>query len=153
VVGTPDDLVAAIRNLQELTGGFGVVLGFAHDWANREATLRSWDLVARYVVPEVNGLTVRLRESQQFLHDHQAELMAGAGKAVMSKIMAHQGAAVGRLYAGPSGPTLDPDDVRAAAPRRGRRAGATSGAHRPFGTCRAVDSPIRSPVRGPHHRS
>jgi limonene 1,2-monooxygenase len=93
VVGTPDDLVAAIRHLQELTGGFGVVLGFAHDWANPEATRRSWDLVARHVIPEVNGLTVRLRESQQYLHDHQAELMAGAGRAVMSKIMAHEGAA------------------------------------------------------------
>ena len=33
VVGTPDDLVVAIRHLHELTGGFGVVLGFAHDWA------------------------------------------------------------------------------------------------------------------------
>jgi limonene 1,2-monooxygenase len=93
VVGTPDDLVAAIRALQEITGGFGVVLGFAHDWANREATLRSWELVARYVVPELNGYTARFRESQQYLHDHQAELMAGAGKAVMTKIMGHQGAA------------------------------------------------------------
>ena len=37
------------------TGGFGVVLGFAHDWANREATFRSWDLFARYVIPEING--------------------------------------------------------------------------------------------------
>ena len=45
----------AIRNLQEVTGGFGVVLGFAHDWASREATLRSWELFARYVVPELNG--------------------------------------------------------------------------------------------------
>ena len=42
VIGTPDELVAMIRHLQELTGGFGVVLGFAHDWANREATFRSW---------------------------------------------------------------------------------------------------------------
>ena len=40
---------------RSVTGGFGVVLGFAHDWANREATMRSWELVARYVVPEVNG--------------------------------------------------------------------------------------------------
>jgi limonene 1,2-monooxygenase len=93
VVGTPDDLVAAIRNLQQLTGGFGVVLGFAHDWANREATLRSWDLFARYVIPEINGSTLRLRESQQYLHDHQSELMSGAGRAVMSKIMSHEGAA------------------------------------------------------------
>ena len=57
VVGTPDDLVAAIRTLQETTGGFGVVLGFAHDWADREATLRSWELFARYVIPEINGYT------------------------------------------------------------------------------------------------
>ncbi|MCU0260501.1 MAG: LLM class flavin-dependent oxidoreductase [Ilumatobacteraceae bacterium] len=93
VVGTPDDLVAAIRHLQEITGGFGVVLGFAHDWADREATLRSWELVARYVIPEINGYTQRLRDSQAYLNANQAELMAGAGAAVMSKIMSHQGAA------------------------------------------------------------
>jgi limonene 1,2-monooxygenase len=93
VVGTPDDLVATIRRLQEVTGGFGVVIGFAHDWANREATWRSWELLARYVVPEVNGMTTRMRESMQFIHDHQPELMAGAGAAVMQKIMAHEGAA------------------------------------------------------------
>ena len=93
VVGTPDDLVGAIRHMREITGGFGVVLGFAHDWASREACLRSWDLVARYVIPEVNGYTTGLRESQQFLHENQEELMGGASRAVMSKIMAHDGAA------------------------------------------------------------
>ena len=92
MIGTPDDLVAAIRHIQELTGGFGVVIGFAHDWANWEATTRRWDLVARYVIPEVNGVT-RLRASMQYLHDHQAELMAGASRAVMEKVMAHEGAA------------------------------------------------------------
>jgi len=93
VIGTPDDLVAAIRHLQQITGGFGVVLGFAHDWADREATLRSWELLARYVIPEVNGYTVGLRESQEYLNRHRAELMDGASKAVVSKILAHEGAA------------------------------------------------------------
>jgi limonene 1,2-monooxygenase len=93
VVGTPDDLIEAITSLQQLTGGFGVVLGFAHDWANPEATRRSWELVARYVVPEVNGLSARLRASQQYLHDHQTELMGGASRAVMSKIMENDKAA------------------------------------------------------------
>jgi limonene 1,2-monooxygenase len=93
VIGTPDELIAAIRHLQEIAGGFGVVLGFAHDWANREATLRSWDLLARYVIPEINGSTKWLRESQEYLHANQAELMAGASKAVVSKILAHDGAA------------------------------------------------------------
>jgi len=93
VIGTPDDLIAGIRHLQEITGGFGVVLGFAHDWANREATLRSWELMARYVIPELNGYTIGMRESQEYLNRNQAELMAGASKAVVSKIMEHEGAA------------------------------------------------------------
>ncbi len=93
VIGTPDDLVAGIRHLQEVTGGFGVVLGFAHDWANREATLRSWDLMARYVIPEINGTTAGIRESQEYLNANQAELMAGASKAVVSKILENEKAA------------------------------------------------------------
>ena len=93
VIGTPDDLVAGIRHLQEVTGGFGVVLGFAHDWANREATLRSWDLIARYVIPEINGTTAGIRESQAYLNANQAELMAGASKAVVSKILENEKAA------------------------------------------------------------
>lgn len=43
VIGTPDDLVKRLRSLIELTGGYGVTIGFVHDWANRENTLRSWD--------------------------------------------------------------------------------------------------------------
>ncbi len=86
VIGTPDELVTAIRSLQDITGGFGVVLGFAHDWANREATLRSWDLFARFVAPEVNGLTRNQQRSADYLHDNKQELMAGATAAVMAKI-------------------------------------------------------------------
>ncbi len=93
VIGTPDDMVAMICRLQETTGGFGVVLGFAHDWADREATLRSWELFARYVIPELTGSTRNIRASQRFLHDHREELMSGASKAVLDKIMAHEGAA------------------------------------------------------------
>ena len=93
VIGTPDDLVAAIRHLQELTGGFGVVLGFAHDWANHEATMRSWELVARYVIPELDGSLRPLRASADYVHENQSELIAGASAAVMQKIMANETAA------------------------------------------------------------
>ncbi len=92
VIGTPDDLIEAVRNLQDVTGGFGVAMGFVHDWANHEATRRSWELVARYVVPELRGMMQRQRASQQFLHDNQERLMAGAGAAVMAKINEHEGA-------------------------------------------------------------
>jgi limonene 1,2-monooxygenase len=93
VIGTPDELVTAIRNLQQVTGGFGVVLGFAHDWANPEATLRSWDLVARYVIPEVNGFTRPQRASADFLVENQKQLIAGAGAAIMAKIQSDPRAA------------------------------------------------------------
>jgi limonene 1,2-monooxygenase len=92
VIGTPDDLVAAIRRLVELSGGFGTVIGFAHDWASRENTLRSWDLVARYVIPEINGLLEGYRASRQHVIDHR-EMFDRAGAAVMQKIMDHEGAA------------------------------------------------------------
>jgi limonene 1,2-monooxygenase len=92
VVGTPDDLVAAIRRLQEISGGFGTVIGFAHDWANRENTLRSWDLVARHVIPEVNGLLEGYRTSRQYVIEHR-ESFERAGQAVMQKIMGNERAA------------------------------------------------------------
>ena len=83
----------AIENLQEVTGGFGVVLGFAHDWANRETTRRSWDLVARYVIPALNGSVRPMQASADYVEANKAELIGGASAAVMSKIMGHEGAA------------------------------------------------------------
>jgi limonene 1,2-monooxygenase len=92
VIGTPDDLVANIRRLQEISGGFGTVIGFAHDWANRENTLRSWDLVARHVIPEINGLLEGYRTSRQYVVEHR-ESFERAGQAIMHKIMANDRAA------------------------------------------------------------
>ena len=92
VIGTPDDLIEAIENLQKLTGGFGVVLGFAHDWANRENARRSWDLVARYVIPALNGTVRPMQASADYVEANKADLIGGASAAVMSKILAHEGA-------------------------------------------------------------
>jgi limonene 1,2-monooxygenase len=93
VIGTPDDLIEAILNMREITGGFGVVLGFAHDWANLEATRRSWDLVARYVVPAVNGTIRPQIASAEYVSANKTDLVAGATAAVMSKIMGDPNAA------------------------------------------------------------
>ena len=92
VIGTPDDLVASIRNLQKITGGFGTVVGFIHDWANPANTAKSWDMVARYVIPEVNGMLDAYRESQRHVIQNR-EIFDRAGEAVMQKIMAHERAA------------------------------------------------------------
>lgn len=86
VIGTPDEMVNMIRHLQEVTGGFGVLLGFAHDWASREATLRSWELFARHVVPELNGYTRNLKASAEYLAEHRPELADGMIQAVKAAV-------------------------------------------------------------------
>ncbi len=86
IIGTPDEMVEAILKLHELTGGFGTVLGFAHDWADAEATRRSWDLFARYVIPEVTGALRSMRASADHVRANQATLMAGAGAAIVEQI-------------------------------------------------------------------
>jgi limonene 1,2-monooxygenase len=92
VVGTPDDLVKMIKSVHEKSGGFGHCVGFVHDWANPENTFRSWDLVARYVIPEINGYVTKLRESERHLQVNRA-VFDRAGQAIMAKIMADKDAA------------------------------------------------------------
>lgn len=55
VVGTPDDLLRFIDDLMQSTGGFGTFLLWGHEWAGPEATLRSYDLLARHVMPVLQG--------------------------------------------------------------------------------------------------
>lgn len=52
VVGTPDRMVEQIHKLTaQSNGGFGVYLVLAHNWANPDATRRSFELLARHVMP------------------------------------------------------------------------------------------------------
>ena len=92
VIGTPDDLVERIREMVDITGGFGCVIGFVHDWANREDTRRSWDMVARYVIPEINGLLDSYKESHKFVTENR-EYWDRAGEAILSKINENERAA------------------------------------------------------------
>jgi limonene 1,2-monooxygenase len=61
-IGTPDD---CIRHFERLwlgsSGGFGAVLLLAHNWADWEATRRSYELMARYVHPHFQRQSNALR--------------------------------------------------------------------------------------------
>jgi limonene 1,2-monooxygenase len=91
-IGTPDDLVQRIKDVLAISGGFGTIVGFVHDWANPENTMRSWDMVARYVVPEINGYLAGLRKSREFVASNR-EYFDRAKEAVMSKIQENEAAA------------------------------------------------------------
>ena len=86
VIGTADDLVERILELTEVTGGFGTVLGFVHDWATRSNNLKNWDLVARYVIPKVNNELGPMHESSLYVRENR-DVWSRATKAVVAKIL------------------------------------------------------------------
>ena len=90
-IGTPDDLVARIKSVLEVSGGFGTIVGFVHDWANPENTIRSWDMVARYVVPEINGYLKGLQQSQHFVATNRG-VFNRAHEAIIAKVMENEAA-------------------------------------------------------------
>jgi len=70
VIGTPDDAIARIEDFVERSGGFGTFLILAHNTADWEATRRSYDLFARYVVPHFRGANAARAASAAWCHDH-----------------------------------------------------------------------------------
>ena len=93
VFGTPDDAIAHLRRLTEITGGFGCFLGLAHEWTTREKTRRSYELMARYVMPEMQDLTSWVRRSQSWTLANKESLMAGTRAAIVKAIQENPDAA------------------------------------------------------------
>ena len=75
-VGTPDDLVATIKRLDDDSGGFGGLLVQVTEWANREQMLHSYELIARYVMPQFQGSLVNMATSQAWASEKRHDLMA-----------------------------------------------------------------------------
>ena len=70
LVGTPDTVAKGIERLLGYSdGGFGGVLFRAHEWANREQTLRSYELFARYVMPRFQGSLDTIVGSNEWARD------------------------------------------------------------------------------------
>jgi limonene 1,2-monooxygenase len=64
VIGTPDMAIEAIRRLEKQSGGFGTYLFMAHEWGDRDATLKSYELFARHVAPAFQASTDSLLASR-----------------------------------------------------------------------------------------
>lgn len=83
VIGTPDDAIEHIERLWNGTGGFGALLQLAHDWANWQATQKSYELMTRYVIPHFQNAMDARRDS----YDHVAanrETYVGAANTAIS---------------------------------------------------------------------
>jgi limonene 1,2-monooxygenase len=66
IIGTPEQAIRQIQRLVDASGGFGTFLLWSHDWASREATLRSYELFARYVMPAFNHYNPSLIASEAY---------------------------------------------------------------------------------------
>jgi limonene 1,2-monooxygenase len=73
-IGTPDDCIAGIERLQEISGGFGGFMIRVADWATREKTLHSYELFARYVMPRFQGSLAGIQASNQWASERKEAL-------------------------------------------------------------------------------
>ncbi|MEX0682491.1 MAG: LLM class flavin-dependent oxidoreductase [Dehalococcoidia bacterium] len=92
VVGTPDEAIETIEKLQDISGGFGTILAFGHEWANREKTLKSYELMARHVMPRFQDTTSWVHRSGDYLRQNKVPLMSGAATAILQAIADHTAA-------------------------------------------------------------
>ncbi len=79
ILGTPDDAIAKIRELQAASGGFGGYLNMAVDWTTREKTRRSYELFARYVAPVFTENLGSIPYSWQWTVDRRQKLSERGG--------------------------------------------------------------------------
>jgi limonene 1,2-monooxygenase len=89
VIGTPEMAIAQIRRLVEQSGGFGTFLLLAHEWADRAATLKSFELFARQVMPAFQGSLTSLTTSRDWVAGHRDQLLQGAAAAIGKAVTQH----------------------------------------------------------------
>jgi len=89
VIGTPDDAVVLIERLEKKSGGFGAFLQLAHNWADFEATKKSYELVARHVTPRFKGANRAREAALAFAGDGSAKFMGDAMAAATAFIQRH----------------------------------------------------------------
>ena len=83
LVGDPETAIKGIEHLINLSdGGFGGVMFRAHEWANREQTMKSYELFARYVAPHFQGSMETLYSSNKFTRENRLEVVGRNVEAV-----------------------------------------------------------------------
>ena len=96
-IGTPDMAVAQIdRLMKQSNGGFGAYLMLAHNWANPEATRKSYELIARHVMPHFQGHFLPTMDSAARAEKLRPELAAKHEQAVEDMKARYEAEVAGR---------------------------------------------------------
>ena len=90
LVGTPDQAIREIERVQAATDGFGTFLCFANNFAPWEATKRSYELLARYVIPHFKGSNLAREDSYTSARTAHETVQGDFKSAVISATDAYQ---------------------------------------------------------------
>ena len=95
VIGTPDDCIEQFERIWGGTGGgCGAILTLAHNWADWPATLKSYELMARYVHPHFQrkstGWKVAAYDDAASKHETAGKASQAAVEAAIEKYGAKQ---------------------------------------------------------------
>ncbi|MEZ4292942.1 MAG: LLM class flavin-dependent oxidoreductase [Myxococcota bacterium] len=112
-LGTPDDAVAVIESLVEKSGGFGTVLLLGHNCASPEATRKSYELIARCVMPALNDLNRNRRRSMAWATRNAATFMPALAGGIQKAIEEHERERADRGGAGTQWVATAPGDESA----------------------------------------
>jgi len=94
LVGSPETVAKGIERLIAFSeGGAGGILFRSHEWADREQTLRSYELFARWVMPRFQGSLRMPSESREWCVENRGGIFA-PNIAALHKAFADAGHAV-----------------------------------------------------------
>jgi limonene 1,2-monooxygenase len=95
-IGTPEDALRALENYWTKTGGFGCILMLGHNWADWEATKRSYELFARYVLPKFEERSAWRAQSMDWMRANREDFSAKRKSATAKAVEQHFAAAPDR---------------------------------------------------------
>jgi limonene 1,2-monooxygenase len=85
-IGTPDDAVALLNKYWDKVGGFGCILQLAMNWADFEATKKSYELFMRYVMPKFAGRNTQRDASMNWLRENREDF-SGMRKSAAKQVI------------------------------------------------------------------
>jgi limonene 1,2-monooxygenase len=82
VIGTPDRMIGQLERLiNQSDGGLGAFLVMSHEWANRDATFHSYELLANVVGPRFRGTVDARLASYEVMRQGRNEFLGAANDA------------------------------------------------------------------------
>jgi limonene 1,2-monooxygenase len=89
VIGSVDDMIEQLERLEQQSGGYGCFMNMAHEWADRPATLKSYELIARYVMPRFQRTNTERERSMNWAAENRPRFIGAVVQAIGNELQKH----------------------------------------------------------------